>query len=74
VDCIFPFEGSLQSMAAAVIGGKADQGLSGSALFRSAALFNHHCSPNLDVNFPHNDGEPERRWNVVEPLELEPLR
>jgi len=57
VDCIFPLEGSLQSRAAAVIGGQTEEGASGSALYRAAALFNHDCAPNVGVGFPNNDGQ-----------------
>jgi len=57
VDCIFPLEGSLQSRAAAVIGGQTEEGASGSALYRAAALFNHDCAPNVGVGFPNNDGK-----------------
>ena len=60
VDCMLPWGPgsglSLQSVAAAVVGGDGT-GYSGSALYLAGSLFNHSCIPNLDLHFPGNNGE-----------------
>ena len=48
---------SLADMASAAVSGQQESSL-GTAVYLLASLFNHSCSPNLDVNFPVNNSEP----------------
>lgn len=58
VTCVqaLPQLGSMAEAAAAVFAGADSAGVSGSAAYLFASLFNHSCEPNLDVCFPDNDG------------------
>ena len=47
---------SLADMASAAVTGQQQSSL-GTAVYLLASLFNHSCSPNVDVTFPANNSE-----------------
>ena len=51
-----PHQISLAEMAAAAVGDQ-QQGSLGTAVYLLASLFNHSCTPNVDVTFPMNNSK-----------------
>ena len=47
---------SLADMASAAVAGQQESSL-GTAVYLLASLFNHSCSPNVDVTFPDNNSK-----------------
>ena len=56
----------LADMASAAVSGQQESSL-GTAVYLLASLFNHSCSPNLEVTFPMNNSEPSTLciWTVA---------
>lgn len=48
---------SLAEMAAASVGAQQGSGSLGTAVYLLASLFNHSCSPNVDIVYPMNNSK-----------------